>query len=133
MGNIFDRLQQQLEISKREQGISPIEIAELPPNLRKVMRMMLREVVMKYSDLRKAVEKIDASGRLSPTELDAALAKLVEQNWLTRYGEGEFTSYRVNLRRKAGSQLGKDVWSALDGRIASGGESASKKPDSKSR
>jgi hypothetical protein len=134
MGSIFDRLRQQLEISKREQGISPIEIAELPPNLRKVMRLMLREVVMKHTELHKAVEAMDASGRLTSAELDAALAKLVEQNWLVRYGEGEFTSYRVNLRRKAGSQLGKDIWSALDGRIAaSSAAAAPKKTDSDSR
>lgn len=137
MGSIFDRLQQQLEIGKREQGISPIEIADLPPNLRKVMRLMLREVVMNVTELRKAVAAMDTgSGKapLSPGELDAALAKLVEQNWLVRYGEGEFTSYRVNLRRKAGSQLGKDIWSALDGRIVTGGaETARQKPDSDSR
>jgi hypothetical protein len=133
MGSVFDRLQKQLEIEKREQGISPIEIAELPPNLRKVMRLMLREVGMKYTDLRAAVVS-DTSSRLSTADLDAALAKLVEQNWLLRYGEGEFTSYRVNLRRKAGSRLGKDIWSALDQRITPGAQATTppeNEPDSR--
>ncbi len=116
-GGVFDRLQQQLDIRKREEGISALEIADLPPGLRKVMRLMLREVVMKYSDLCVSVEAIPQPDRPSRIELDQALTTLVEQNWLTRFGEGEFTSYRVNLRRKVGSQLGQDVWSALDAKI----------------
>jgi hypothetical protein len=116
-GGIFDRLQQQLDIRKREEGISALEIADLPPSLRKVMRLMLREVVLKYTDLCVRVETMPQADRPSRTELDQALTTLVENNWLTRYGEGEFISYRVNLRRKAGSQLGQDVWSALDAKI----------------
>jgi hypothetical protein len=116
-GGVFDRLQQQLDIRKREEGISALEITDLPPSLRRVMRLMLREVVMKYTDLCVSVEAMPQVDRPSRTELDQALTTLVEQNWLSCYGEGEFTSYRVNLRRKAGSQLGQDVWSALDAKI----------------
>ena len=125
MSGIFDRLQNQLDIRKREEGISPLEIADLPPNLRKVMRLMLREVVIKHTALVAAIEKMPPANRLSRAELDSALAELVEQNWLIRYGDtalgsvSEFTSYKVNLRRKAGSQLDKDIWSALDARILS--------------
>ena len=117
MPGVFDRLQKQLDIRKREEGISPIELRDLPPNLRKVMRMMLREVVMKYTDLCKAVDAMSDADRLSRPELDSALAALVEANWLMRYGQDEFTSYKVNLRRRAGSQLGQDVWSHLQGLI----------------
>lgn len=117
MPGIFDRLQKQLDIAKREEGISAIEIADLPPNLRKVMRLMLREVVMKRTDLQAAVEEMPAASRLSPADLGSALDVLVEQNWLTRYGSGEFTSYRVNLRRRAGVSQGTDIWAALNSRI----------------
>jgi hypothetical protein len=117
MTSIFDRLQQQLDIRKREEGISALEIRDLPPNLRKIMRLMLREIVMKYNSLVAAVDAMPATDRLSHAELDVALNTLVEQNWLVRYGEAEFTSYRVNLRRKAGSQLQQDIWSTLGSRI----------------
>jgi hypothetical protein len=124
MPGIFDRLQEQLEVRKREQGISALEIRDLPPNLRKVMRLMLREVVMKYTELVAAVEAMPEgnqhSDRLSRVELDSALGTLVEQNWLLCFGEGEFVSYRVNLRRKAGIQDSGDVWAALNARIAAG-------------
>jgi hypothetical protein len=121
--SVFDRLKKQLDIQKREHGITALELTELPPNLRKIMRLMLREVVMKYTELLKAVAAMPEANRLSQSELDSALDTLVEQNWLIRSGEGEFVSYRVNLRRKAGSSLGQDIWATLGARI--GGE---KKP-----
>ena len=124
MAGVFDRLQRQLDIQKRESGISALEIADLPPSLRKIMRLMLREVVMKYTDLLKAVEAMPAVNRMSKADLDGSLSTLVEQNWLLRSGEGEFVSFRVNLRRKAGSALNKDIWAALESRI-----SQTKKPD----
>jgi hypothetical protein len=119
MSSVFDRLQKQLEIQKREEGISALDLADLPPEMRKIMRLMLREVVMKYNDLCQSVEAMPAAQRLSREELGSALETLVEQNWLVRYGKGEMVSYKVNLRRKAGSQLSKDIWSALDNKIGS--------------
>ena len=116
--SVFDRLQQQLDIRKREQGITALDIADLPPNLRRVMRLMLREVVLKYTDLVSAIEAMPAANRLGRAQLDSALAQLVEQNWLLRNGQGDMLSYRVNLRRKAGSQLGQDIWSALESKIS---------------
>jgi hypothetical protein len=117
MSGVFNRLQNKLEIQKREQGISPLEIADLPPNLRKVMRLMLREVAMKYSELQRAVEAMPESQRMSEEDFNQALAMLVEQNWLIRSGEGDMVTYRVNLRRKAGSNLDKDIWASLENKI----------------
>jgi hypothetical protein len=126
---VFDRLQKQLDIRKREQGISAIEIADLPPNLRKIMRLMLRELVMKYDDVLAAVEAMPPANRMSKSELDLALKTLVEQNWLLRSGQGELESYRVNLRRKAGSQLDSDIWNSLEARILGQGKTDQSQSD----
>ena len=72
MSGIFDRLQKQLDIRKREGGISALELADLPPNLRQIMRLMLREVVMKYDDIVAAVDAMPESRRMSHAELDEA-------------------------------------------------------------
>jgi len=120
MSSVFDRLQEQLDIKKRDQGISALEIAELPPLLRKIMRLMLREVVWKYSDIYEATQAMPEDSRLDREELDYSLETLVKNNWLQKFGEGEYTSYRVNLRRKAGSQLGSDIWTTLSEKIYSG-------------
>ena len=44
MSGIFDRLQGQLSSQDDEGGITPLDLAELSPALRKIMRLMLREV-----------------------------------------------------------------------------------------
>ena len=129
MSSVFDRLQRQLEVQKREHGISALDIADLPPNLRKIMRLMLRNLAMKYGEIAAAIEAMPTTQQLSKQELDQALNMLVEQNWLLRAGEGDMLTYRVNLRRKAGSSLDKDIWASLETKIApvkppSGGESA---------
>jgi hypothetical protein len=118
MSNVFDRLQRQLNIQKRENGITALELADLPPNLRRIMRLMLRELVMKTDQIVTAVEAMPEANRMSRNEIETALAALVEQNWLLTSGEGEFLSYRVNLRRKAGSTLGQDIWATLNSRIS---------------
>jgi hypothetical protein len=117
-GSVFDRLQKKLDVQKQEEGISAGDIAQLPPALRKIMRLMLREVEMKYGAICAAMEEIAVPDRMTRTELDQALDTLTRQGWLIRRGEGESLNYTVNLRRKAGSQLGKSFWSALDDRIA---------------
>ena len=128
MTSIFERLQHQLDIQKREQGISALELTDLPPNLRRIMRLLLRELVLKYSQIIKANEGFPEANRMARADLDSALSTLVEQNWLLSSGEGEFLSYRVNLRRKAGSALDQDIWTALNARIAQSSANAADTP-----
>ena len=130
--SIFDRLQRQLDIQKREHGISALELMDLPPNLRRIMKMMLREVVMKYIHITQAVAAFPEANRMSQGELDTGLKTLVEQNWLIASGDGEFLSYRVNLRRKAGSALDQDIWAALNRRIAKASEPTNETKDESS-
>ena len=117
-GSVFDRLQKALDIQKQEEGISAGDIAELPPALRRIMRMMLREVEMTYAAIAATNDSAPEADRLNRTDLDQALKTLTVQNWLICRGEGERLNYTVNLRRKAGSQLGTNFWTALDAKIA---------------
>jgi hypothetical protein len=115
--SIFERLQKRLEVEKHEEGISPLNIADLPPNLRNVMRLMLREVEMSDVELHQAVEEMPAADRMNPAELDQALDELTRQFWLIRRGLGERVTYQVNLRRKAGSRIAQGIWNVLDTKI----------------
>ncbi len=126
MSGVFDRLSKQLGDVDTEGGITALDLAELPPPLRKIMRLMLREVEMTYPDLCKAVAEMDDPDRLSQAELDEALDMLSKQYWLLRMGVEEKITYRVNLRRKAGSSLAKNIWASLDAKIAqSSGQTSS--------
>ncbi len=117
MSGVFDRLSKQIESKKQEGGITPLDLAELPSALRRIMRLMLREVQLNYSALCEAVDIMPEKERLTREELQQALSTLTEQFWLIRIGEGEKAIYKVNLRRKAGSNLAAGIWSALDAKL----------------
>lgn len=117
MAGIFDRLQKQIDDKRKEEGISVLDLADLPPTFRKIMRLMLRQIQMGYPQLCEIVDQMPQSERLTRIHLDEALTKLVEQAWLIQIGEGERAIYKVNLRRKAGSKLGESIWQNLDAKL----------------
>lgn len=117
MPGLFDRLDKEIKDKQKEGGISPFDLAGLPPALRKIMRVMLRELSASYPRLCEVVDAMPDKDRLSRAELDSVLADLTEQFWLIRIGEKERAIYKVNLRRKEGSKLAAGIWSALDNKL----------------
>ena len=117
MSGVFDRLQKQINDKQKEGGITALDLADLPPALRKIMRLMLRQVQMNYPQLCEAVEKLPEDERLSRSDLDDALKTLSQQAWLIQIGEGERAIYKVNLRRKAGSTIASGIWQSLDAKL----------------
>lgn len=117
MPGVFDRLQRQIEDKKQEGGITALDLADLPPALRKIMRLMLRQLEMTHPQLVEAMSNMPDNEKLSPKELDEALETLSKQFWLMRFGEGTRATYKVNLRRKAGSTLSQNIWADLDSKI----------------
>jgi len=117
MAGVFDRLQKQIDDKQKEGGITALDLADLPPALRKIMRLMLRQLHMNYPQLYEAMEKMPEGERLSRADLDEALKTLSQQAWLIQIGEGERAIYKVNLRRKAGSTLASGIWQSLDAKL----------------
>ena len=117
MPGLFDRLDKEIKESQKGGGITPLDLAKLPPSLRKIMRLLLRELQMNYPRMCEVMDSMPEQDRLSRTELDSALSELTEQFWLTRIGEKEKAIYKVNLRRKAGSTLGAGIWSSLNTKL----------------
>ena len=117
MPGVFDRLNKQLESKKGSGGILPHDLATLPPALRRIMRLMLREMQMSYPQLCDAIDEMPEADRLSRDELSSTLTSLTEEFWLTRIGEGEKAIYKVNLRREEGSVLAKGIWSSLNSKL----------------
>ena len=129
MAGIFDKIQKRLELRESTGGISPLHLADLPPNLRKVMRVLLREVQMTYEEICTFVDALPARRGMSREELDEALVELTKQGWLFEVGADERISYRVNLRRRPGSDLSQDIWSNLNNRIDKFAEEIKQKYD----
>ena len=118
MSGIFDRLQKQMDVEAQKDGISPLDLAALPPLLRKIMRYMLREYEMLYSEICQWAKELPEEERPSQTDLDKALEVLSKQFWLIKRGEGDRVRYQANLRRKTGSKLEQGAWNTLDAKIA---------------
>jgi hypothetical protein len=117
MPGVFDRLNKEIESKQKEGGITPLDLVELSPTLRKIMKIMLRELQMTYPRLREVVEAMPEEERLTQNLLDDALSTLTQQFWLTRIGENEKAIYKVNLKRKTGSTLAAGIWSSLDEKL----------------
>lgn len=117
MPGLFDRLDKEIKDSRKDGGITPLDIAKLPPSLRKIMRLMLRELSMSYPRMCEVMDSMPEADRLTRDELDSALSELTEQFWLIRIGEKEKAIYKVNLRRREGSKLAAGIWSALDDKL----------------
>jgi hypothetical protein len=117
MPGVFDRLNKEIENKQQEGGITPLDLAELPPALRRIMRLMLRELQLNYPRLCEIMDGMPEKDRLPRNELNEALATLTEQYWLIRLGEGEKAIYKVNLRRKSGSTLAAGIWSSLQSKF----------------
>ena len=117
MPGLFDRLDKDIKSKQQEGGITALDLMDLPPALRKIMRLMLRELQMTYPRLCEAMDSVPESDRLTRADLDSALSTLTQQFWLTSIGEREKAIYKVNLRRKAGSTLVSGIWSSLDDKL----------------
>jgi len=117
MSGVFDRLQKEIEDKQKDGGITPLDMVDLPPALRKIMKVMLRKVQMSYPELTEEMKNVPEKDRLSNKELEEAIATLVEQSWLMKLGEGKRAIYKVNLRRKSGSTLASGIWQALDSKL----------------
>lgn len=133
MPGVFDRLQKEIENKESEGGITALDLADLPPTLRKIMRLMLRELQLSYPQLTEAVAALPEDQRLAAKDLEEALEALTSQSWLIRIGQGEKAIYKVNLRRKAGSKLATGVWNTLDEKLKRNfpGDSTTETPSAK--
>lgn len=117
MPGVFDRLQNKIDDKREEGGITALDLADLSPSLRDIMRLMLRRLKMTYPEICVAVDKMPEKQRMSHDEVKRSLDTLVKQFWLIRFGEGDTATYQVNLRHKAGSDLEKNIWASLGTKI----------------
>jgi len=117
MSGLFDKLQNELDIREKKGGITPLDLAELPTPLRKMMRTMLRKLELSKSEIAKVLDDLPAEDRKEVKDLDSALKILIKQGWLISLGEDENQRYKVNLRRKQGSTLAASIFDKLEERM----------------
>ena len=91
-------------------GITALDIADLPEAEKQIMFMMLRDQTAKKDGL----TADDVQDRIQGEEdVHDTLAELAKEKWLLVSGRPPDELYRVNLKRRR-STLSKDIWSALE-------------------
>ena len=118
MSDLFNKLQNELDILQKEDGVTPLDLAELPTPLRRIMRKILRALELDHEAIAKIFNELPEEERKEVKDLDAALQILSKQGWVIVLGEEGKRRYKVNLRRKRGSELSADIFNKLDDRLS---------------
>lgn len=113
--SVFQKLDARLDDGKPE-GITPLDITELPRLQRQIMFFMLRD---QHAALDGVTLMILEDHFKDETEnrLSGILAELHKNGWLIEMGEPPNVHYKVNLRRKRGTIL-NGVWSHVMDHLA---------------
>ncbi|MBI4631244.1 MAG: hypothetical protein HY740_05920, partial [Chloroflexi bacterium] len=95
-----DPLQNSPELPEKDGGgIKASYLLDLPPQQRRIMRLLLRHAELTLVDLRKALDALPEDERLTSDEIDNAIKALIEQNWLIRLEANNVVSYKANFQR----------------------------------
>jgi hypothetical protein len=114
MPSIFDRVQSAL--GNEPDGITPLDIVNLPDEQRRIMLWMLRDQEASVNGV--TLDSLMARLQNAPADCRALLLDLSQNGWVIRTGEAPHERFKVNLRRKRGSTQGFGLWSILSDRIA---------------
>lgn len=102
-----DRLQGELDAPDQNNGLSPIDLLDIPEGLAAVVNRVIRSKGMKAEDIAKEIGKSDLEAR-------QLLDDLVEKGYLRRVELDAEIWYKVQFGRKADKALSQHLWSALD-------------------
>jgi len=117
MSGLFDRLIDQPgdEDDNNPGGLTPLDMADLPPLQRQIMFTLLRDKEAASSGItQKALaEKLD-----HPDGLTETLDEMTGSDWLLMLGEPPDVRYKANLRRKRPRGAGSGLWSSITSRLS---------------
>jgi len=108
---IFDHIQKEIDTREKQDGISPADLLDLSPPLRRLMNRITRQEELSAAA---AAEHLGESPAAARKMLDA----LVDKGYLEREKRKEGWVYRTRFARKRGRNLPVGIWSALDERTS---------------
>jgi DNA-binding MarR family transcriptional regulator len=106
----FNPAQEEIDARDQQEGITPVELLELPPLLLRLVTRIAREG---WVTAEAAAEYFGES----PASMQEALDGLVERGYLGREERQEGWVYRTRFARKRGRELPENIWSALGQRV----------------
>ena len=109
MAGLFNRLQDEINARSSGEGLSPIDLLDMPESLAAAVNQIIRKNGMKLED-------IAAELKQSVEETKIMLDELVTKGYVRRVEVGdEEIWYKAQFGRKADKALSLSIWSALDG------------------
>ena len=107
MSNLFNRLQDEIEAQEHQDGISPIDLLDLPSTISSIVKKIIRHNGMKLSQI---AEEMDQP----PEEVQKTLDGLVEKGYMRRVEVKTEVWYKARFAKKKNRTLSSGFWNALD-------------------
>ena len=103
---LFDRLQDEIERRETNEGLHPVDLLDLPPDVRRLVQTLAKEGATR-------LEPIAASLNLDLAQAQTLVDQLVEKGILHRTDVRGVAHYKAYFARRPGQQLPTNVWDAL--------------------
>ena len=107
MPGLFNRLQDEISAREKQQGLSPVDLLDMPEPLANIINQIVRSNGMKLEDI---AEKLGQSS----ADTQTMLGELVQKGFVRKVLVKEETWYKAHFSRKADKSLSLGIWSALD-------------------
>ena len=103
---IFDSIQDEIEAREQREGISPADLLDLSPPVRRLMNRVTRKGELSAVEAARSLERpVD--------EIRPMLDGLAEKGYLHREKREGVWVYRTRFARKRGRKIPGGIWSAL--------------------
>jgi hypothetical protein len=103
---IFSRIQNEIDEREKQEGITPADLLDLSPGLRRLMNRITREGEQTAAQ---AAEYL----QLPADEVEEMLSSLVAKGYLEREKREDVWVYQTRFARKRGRDVPIGIWSAL--------------------
>jgi hypothetical protein len=100
--------------STMTEGLSLLELSDLPADWRTIIRMLMREQSLTYAALKDALATLPEPQQIEGARLNDLLSDLCRQGYLVQDMIDGQRAFRAQIARKSGRTLNKTLWGALE-------------------
>ena len=112
---LFDRLQDEIDAQGRQEGLSPIDLLDLPAGLAAIVKKIVRRNGMSLTEIAEEMGQ-------PPADTLVVLDELAKKGLVRQVEVSSEIWYKAHFARKADKKLSTGVWSALDDMLDQGKE-----------
>ncbi len=107
MSNLFDRLQDEIDSHNKQDGISPIDLLDMPDAIAKIVKKMVRRNGLKLEEIAEEVDQ-------PIEEIQKTLDDLVAKGLVRKVEVKKEIWYKARFAQKKNRTISSSFWAALD-------------------